>query len=270
MAQVHNRVNAGIMDAVTCGGMCEAAEPEDEEYEIGMEEEGGPEPYAHVVKESSDVVPYLNLDLHNSEAYPFITFIKKDGSDTETFVGAAGEMHNTMPAALLSNHGINREDFESLWDIKRNEYKSGRIWLLDDMVVVSFYSYARDNYSQMYKDITRTLLVVKEKLNADFNVGKVVVDFWTFLRGHDNIFVPVRWLTNGIADAYFKYMTKCIPVGDDCFRMTTDKGLFEFDWKGDEIESEYSMLRESKEIIKINESDLKKIINEIVKKIVVI
>ena len=47
MSQVHNKVNAGIMDAVTCGGMCEAAEPEDEEYEIGLEE-GGLEPYAHV------------------------------------------------------------------------------------------------------------------------------------------------------------------------------------------------------------------------------
>ena len=47
MKQVHNKVNAGIMDAVAYGGMCEAADPEDEEYQIGMED-GGLEPYAHV------------------------------------------------------------------------------------------------------------------------------------------------------------------------------------------------------------------------------
>ena len=52
MAQVHNRVNAGVMDGVVYGGMMEAAEPEDEEYEIGLEE-GGLEPYGHVVNEST-------------------------------------------------------------------------------------------------------------------------------------------------------------------------------------------------------------------------
>ena len=388
MAQVHNRVNAGIMDAVTCGGMCEAAEPEDEEYEIGMEEDGL-EPYAHVVKESgedevetyyrgfnselgeqkthliwltsnieyakaygdkvleykvnayddgivdvldlpdevdyyqgpdqrtckmllrkgikgyafdadndsetivlwdkspiiskkviisptpnnqsSDCIPYYNLTLNADNAYPFITFTKKDGTDTETFVGEPGEEHNAMPVKLLSDKKINKEDFGSLWDIKRDEYRSGRIWFLENgRIFVSFYSYRRSNYSAMYKDVVETLLQVKEKLGLNFNIGKVIIDFWTFINGDDNIFVPVRWLNNGIADAYFKYMIECVPVGEDSFKLKTARGNFVLDWKGDEIGSEYSMLSESKEIIKINELDLKKIINEILKKIVVI
>jgi hypothetical protein len=102
MAQVHNRVNAGVMDGVVYGGMMETARPERDKYKLGFEK-GGFEPYSHVVNESSDVIPFLNIDLNDSDAYPFITFKKLDGSDTRTFVGVAGEQHNTMPAALLSN-----------------------------------------------------------------------------------------------------------------------------------------------------------------------
>ena len=54
MAQVHNKVNAGVMDGVVYGGMMEAAEPEDEKYEIGMEEDGL-EPYEHSVGGSCDL-----------------------------------------------------------------------------------------------------------------------------------------------------------------------------------------------------------------------
>ena len=246
MAQVHNKVNAGIMDAVTCGGMCEAAEPEDEEYEIGMEEDGL-EPYGHV-NAASDCIPYYNLTLNADNAYPFITFTKKDGTDTETFVGEPGEEHNAMPVKLLSDKKINKEDFGSLWDIKRDEYRSGRIWFPENgRIFVSFYSYKRSNYSAMYKDVVETLLQVKEKLGLNFNIGKVIIDFWTFINGDDNIFVPVRWLSNGIADAYFKYMIECVPVGEDSFKLKTARGNFVLDWKGDENESENSMLREEKE-----------------------
>ena len=45
--QVKNRVNAGIMDVVACGGMCEGAEPESTEYHIGMEADSNLE-YGHV------------------------------------------------------------------------------------------------------------------------------------------------------------------------------------------------------------------------------
>ena len=195
MAQVHNRVNAGVMDGVVYGGMMEAAEPEDEEYEIGMEEDGL-EPYGHVVNESSDVIPFLDVDLNDSDAYPFITFKKLDGSDTRTFVGVASEQHNTMPAALLSNGDIKRSDFKSQWDIKRNEYKSGRIWFNKDRIVVSFYSYHRDDYSRMYNDILGCLIAIQDKMDVKFNPGEVMIDFWTFVRGHDDVFVPLRWLRN--------------------------------------------------------------------------
>ena len=269
MAQVHNKVNAGIMDAVTCGGMCEAAEPEDEEYELGLED-GGLEPYGHV-NEATDCIPYYNLVLEMDNAYPFITFTKKDGTDTETFVGEPGEEHNAMPAKLLSDKKIKKEDFgNSLWDIKRDEYRSGRIWFLENgRIFVSFYSYRRSNYSAMYKDIVETLLQVKEKLGLNFNIGKVIIDFWTFINGDDNIFVPVRWLNNGIADAYFKYMIECVPVGEDSFKLKTARGNFVLDWKGDEVEGEqgYGALRESKRrIIKLNEKDLREIIKKALKK----
>ena len=45
--QVKGHVNAGIMDAITCGGMCEGAEPESDEYHIGMENNSNLE-YGHV------------------------------------------------------------------------------------------------------------------------------------------------------------------------------------------------------------------------------
>lgn len=38
--QIHGKVNAGIMDAVTCGGMMEGAEPESDEYKVGSENDG--------------------------------------------------------------------------------------------------------------------------------------------------------------------------------------------------------------------------------------
>ena len=249
MAQVHNKVNAGIMDAVTCGGMCEAAEPEDEEYVIGGENDAPVGGRYYHVNESTDCIPYYNLTLNADNAYPFITFTKKDGTDTETFVGEPGEKHDTMPVKLLSSKKIKKEDFgDSLWDIKRDEYKSGRIWFLENgRIFVSFYSYKRSNYSAMYKDVVETLLQVKEKLGLNFNIGKVIIDFWTFINGDDNIFVPVRWLSNGIADAYFKYMIECVPVGEDSFKLKTARGNFVLDWKGDENESENSMLSEEKE-----------------------
>ena len=46
MDQVGNKVNAGVMDAVTGGGMMEGAEPETDEYTIGGE--GGNNEYFHV------------------------------------------------------------------------------------------------------------------------------------------------------------------------------------------------------------------------------
>ena len=58
--QVKNHINAGIMDAITCGGMCEGAEPEADKYYIGMENNSNFE-YGHV-----------NENINNSEYEPYI------------------------------------------------------------------------------------------------------------------------------------------------------------------------------------------------------
>ena len=93
MAQVHNRVNAGIMDAVTCGGMMEGAEPESDEYVIAAE--GDNNDYFHVqdkINESTDCVKFDGhyYDCYFSNAIAFMSLFKKDGSFGPIFVGPPG------------------------------------------------------------------------------------------------------------------------------------------------------------------------------------
>ena len=253
MAQVHNKVNAGIMDAVTCGGMCEAAKPEDEEYEIGMEDDGL-EPYGHVVKESTDSVSFDGgrLTCYDSEAVPFISFIKKDGSRTEIFVGENGELHSTMPAALISNGSIKKGDFDSAWDIKKDEERSGRVWICDDCTVISFYSYPK-NLKKIYNICLEALLAVREKTGANFNIGETMVDWWTF-DIHNTVIAPVRWFNNGVLEVYSPYIRSCTPVKNFAdeyeYDLKTTKGIFRLDWRGDEIDREEAdyELNESKDL----------------------
>ena len=75
--QIGNKVNAGIMDAVACGGMCEGAEPESTEYHIGMENNSNLE-YGHVNENAnaSEYEPYIKsmFDYFKSEGlniYPY-------------------------------------------------------------------------------------------------------------------------------------------------------------------------------------------------------
>ena len=264
MAQVHNRVNAGIMDAVTCGGMCEAAEPEDEEYEIGMEDDGL-EPYCHVVKESTDSVSFDGgrLTCYDSNGVPFISFIKKDGSKTKMFVGVNGELHSTMPAALLSN-----------WDIKRDEERSGRVWITEDGNVISFYSYP-NSIKKIYDYCVEALLAVQKATNTNFNIGEVMVDLWT-KNVRNPIIMPVRWFNNGTAEIFLPITEKCEPYesfdGTFRYRLSTSKGNFTADWKGNDIEQEdgYGALRESKRrIIKLNEKDLREIVKKVLKNVLI-
>ena len=196
----------------------------------------------NLLNEATDCVPLLNLRMTDSNSYPFITFKKKDGTDTETFVGEAGEEHNTMPMKLITDKKINKEDFgESLWDIRRNEFKSGRIWFMDNMVVASFYSYSRDNYKKMYHEISDTLSIVRNEIGETFDIGKVVIDFWTFPKGeHNKVFIPVEWLKDGFADMFFKFMKACVPFGDDTYNLMTNKGNFTIDWRGNIVKDEVS------------------------------
>lgn len=255
MAQVHNRVNAGVMDGVVYGGMMEAAEPEDEEYEIGMEEDGL-EPYGHVVNESTDRVKFdgYYFDCYDQEAVPFISFVKKDGSRTKMFVGENGELHSTMPAALLSNGDIRKDDFGSLWDIKRDEERSGRVWITEKCNVISFYSYPNSN-KKIYDYCVEALLAVQRATGTNFNIGEVMIDLWT-KSAKNPIIMPVRWFNNGTAEIFLPITEKCEPYesfdGTFRYRLSTSKGNFTADWKGDDIEEEqgYGALRESKEMSK--------------------
>ena len=267
MAQVHNRVNAGIMDGITCGGMCEAAEPEDEEYEIGLEE-GGLEPYGHAVNESTDCVKFdgYYFDCYDSDAVPFISFIKKDGSHTKIFVGVNGELHSTMPAALLSNGLIKKDDFGSLWDIKRDEERSGRVWITENCTIISFYTYPK-SIKKIYDCCVDALTAVQGATNTNFNIGEVMVDLWT-KNVKNPIIMPVRWFNNGTAELFLPIVEKCEPYedfdGSFRYRLSTSKGDFTADWTGNDIEQEqgYGALRESKEMPK--KVDYKKYIKSLI------
>lgn len=75
--QVNKKVNAGIMDAVTGCGVMEGAEPESDEYNLGMENDSNLE-YGHVNEDTniSEYKPYIKsmFDYFKSEGlniYPY-------------------------------------------------------------------------------------------------------------------------------------------------------------------------------------------------------
>ena len=148
MAQVHNRVNAGVMDGVVYGGMMEAAEPEDEEYEIGMEEEGGPSNYAHVVEGrktiyiSESQLRGLKKILCESASerekkflkiYAVNTYGTTDNFDSAGFILTTGELLNfgnyneiyRKSHGALDLKGKNFRDFINAGNIRINPQSPG-------------------------------------------------------------------------------------------------------------------------------------------------
>lgn len=90
--QVNKKVNAGIMDGVACGEMCEGAEPESNEYHIGMEGNSNME-YGHVTEnvETSKYEPYIKsmFDYFKSEGlniYPYPKIELNDSSQDGLFI----------------------------------------------------------------------------------------------------------------------------------------------------------------------------------------
>lgn len=75
--QVNKKVNAGIMDAVVCGEMCEGAEPESNNYNIGMENNSNLE-YGHVF-ESQDEFDY------NTYINSILKYMKSEGLNIYPF-----------------------------------------------------------------------------------------------------------------------------------------------------------------------------------------
>ena len=267
MAQVHNRVNAGVMDGVVYGGMMEAADPEDEEYKIGLED-GGLEPYGHAVDESTDCVKFADhhYDCYFNNAIAFMSLIRKDGNKGRIFVSPPGNLHGNLKAYLIGNKEINPEEYGRPSELKSDEKRTGRFWFGDGFNIISFYSYP-DSTKQIYNNCVEALLAIKEKTGEDFNIGKVMVDLWT-KSIRNPIIMPVRWFNNGMADAFLPIVRKCEPYedfdGNFRYRVETTKGNFTADWKGDDVEEEYGYgaLHESKEKHKM--PDLKKYIKSLI------
>lgn len=249
MAQVHNRVNAGIMDAVTCGGMCEGAEPEDEEYKIGAEDEGGPSDYWHVIDESTDCVKFGDyyFDCYLSNAIAFMSLKRKDGSSGPIFV-AKGNLHGNLKAWIVSQENFSCEEYGRPSELVIDGTRTGRFWKGKDCNVISFYSYDSDP-KQIYKKCIDSLYKIEEKIGKEFNFGEVMVDLWT-KSSSKPVIMPVRWFNNGTAEVYLPYIKSCEPemdfTGDFNFKLETTKGKFVLDWRGDDVEKPAYSLGEHK------------------------
>ena len=147
MAQVHNKVNAGVMDGVVYGGMMEAAEPEDEKYEIGMEEDGL-EPYEHVVEgrktiyisesQLRDLKKVLCESASEREkkflkTYAVNTYGTTDNFDSAGFILTTGELLNfgnyneiyRKSHGALDLKGKNFRDFINAGNIRVNQQSPG-------------------------------------------------------------------------------------------------------------------------------------------------
>ena len=267
MAQVHNRVNAGVMDGVVYGGMMEAAEPEDDRYRLGVEN-GGLEPFGHAVNESTDCVRFGEhyYDCYFSNAIAFMSLLRKDGSKGRIFVAPPGNLHGNLKAYLIGNKEINPEEYGRPSELKSDEKRTGRFWFGDGCNIISFYSYP-ESAKQIYNNCIEALLAIKDKTGEDFNIGEVMVDLWT-KSIRNTIIMPVRWFDNGMADIFLPIVSKCEPYesfdGNYRYKVVTSKGNFDVDWTGDDMEEEqrYRSLFEGKE--KHEKPNLKKYIKSLI------
>ena len=264
MAQVHNRVNAGVMDGVCYGGMMEAAEPEDEEYVIGSEENapiGGE--YYHV-NESTDCVKFSDnyLECYDEDAVPFISLFRKDGSSGPIFVGPQGGLHGNFQFSLYSDGVITSDEYGKPSELKVDEKRTGRFWSKEDVKVISFYSYS-DSVKHIYNNCMEALQSIQEETGEYFNTGEVMVDLWT-KSPRNPIIMPVRWFNNGMAEMFLPITSKCEPYesfdGSYRYRVYTTKGIFDADWTGDDIEEPQSYgVNENKKTVFITEEQMKQI-----------
>ena len=264
MAQVHNRVNAGVMDGVCYSGMMEAAEPEDEEYVIGGEENapiGGE--YYHV-NESTDCVKLSDnyLECYDEDAVPFISLFRKDGSSGPIFVGPQGGLHGNFQFSLYSDGVITSDEYGKPSELKVDEKRTGRFWSKEDVKVISFYSYS-DSVKRIYNNCIEALQSIQEETGEYFNTGEVMVDLWT-KSPRNPIIMPVRWFNNGMAEMFLPITSKCEPYesfdGSFRYRVYTTKGVFDADWTGDDIEEPQSYgVNENKKTVFITEEQMKQI-----------
>ena len=245
MAQVHNRVNAGVMDGVVYGGggMMEGAEPESDKYVLASE--GGNNEYFHAqdeMNESTDCVKFNGhyYDCYFSDAVAFISLVRKDGTSGPIFVGPPGNLHGNLKAWLIGNRQVTPEEYGRPSELKTDETRTGRFWFGRGCKVISFYSY-NSNPKEIYKKCVEALRAIQEKTGEDFNIGEVMVDLWT-KSIRSPIIMPVRWFNNGTAEIFLPIVEKCEPFedfsGEYKYKVVTKKGTFEVDWTGNDVEQE--------------------------------
>lgn len=112
--QVGNKVNAGVMDAVVSGGMCEGEGADSDEYILGSE--GGNNEYFHVVNEDmvhyGDKIPHRELPDFKPDVQPLIMYkqfklrLDKNGNNLSPgyvfplYVNTDGEKEGGLPSGL--------------------------------------------------------------------------------------------------------------------------------------------------------------------------
>ena len=167
MAQVHNKVNAGVMDGVVYGGMMES------------------------VNESPDVIRggvYDNY-FRDDDAFAFL-YLNKN----ETFYVAPepGISHYDIMDELIDNGEI--EDFnyrDENFNTLFNPQLTGRYWANDN--IISFWRTPLKNRS----DMREAVRMLSEEISIE--PSTLVVDVWD-LDSQRDLFVPYVWFFNGWYD----------------------------------------------------------------------
>ena len=204
--------------------------------------------------ESTDCVKFDGhyYDCYFSNAIAFMSLIRKDGSKGPVFIAPPGNLHGNLKAYLVSSHKVTPDEYGKPSELKVDDRRTGRFWFGHGCNIISFYSYS-DNPKQIYDNCIEALLAIQKETDADFNIGEVMVDLWT-KNIKNPIIMPVRWFNNGMAEMFLPITEKCEPYesfdGTFRYRLSTSKGNFTADWKGDDIEQEqeHVSLNESKDM----------------------
>jgi len=230
MAQVHNKVNAGIMDGITCGGMMEAAEPESNEYKIGSE--GGNNEYFHAINESPEVVNVSGYDL-SFQSKDSHTFLCIDGYN-DVFVSDGPITHGDFVEELLDSGKLPEEVYDIIIDngikIPYNNKKTGRYW--EEENILSFWKTPLKKADR--NNILDVIDALREKLEVDTNT--LLIEYWD--NTIKSMLVPYAWFFNNTLDIYIDRLRDLRPIDKNrtLFMMKLDNGVWCINRTGSEIE----------------------------------
>ena len=198
--QVGGKVNAGVMDAVVGGGMCENVE--EDEYTLGAEQ-NEISPYYHVTEEklneSPDYVEALSLKFSNDDAVAFLS-LSEDG---RFYIGEQGETHADIIKKIddsLYDEFMSTVGYDNICD----DTMTGRYW-------------KNDNVLSLWRTPINKRLNIRKVINELSSNGIItnsnytLIDYWDTDDGYDLIF-PVKWLFNGTFDIFNGRCTRIAPV----------------------------------------------------------